>query len=111
MYDDMKKEIDDMLKLGVIEPSSSPYCSPLVLVKKKDGTTRYCQDMRKVNKVTKFDCEGLPDIEYIYTKGADARCFSKLDFCKGYWQIPMENSAKEVTMYCVWHAIWKLSVL
>ena len=99
MYDEMRKEVNDMLELDVIEPSESPYCSPIVLVKKKDGSTRYCQDMRQVNKVTKFDCESLPDIDYIYAKCANSIFYSKIDFCKGYWQIPLESNCKEITAF------------
>ena len=51
----METEIQDMLDLGVIEPSISPYASPIVLVPKKDGSVRFCIDFRKLNKVTEFD--------------------------------------------------------
>ena len=55
--------IQDMLDLGVIEPSISSYSSPIVLVPKKDGSVRFCIDFRKLNKVTEFDAEPMPNME------------------------------------------------
>ena len=99
LYPEMEKEIQSMLKMGVIEPSDSEYSSPIVIVKKKDGTMRYCQDMRQLNKITRFDCETIPDIDAIYTKCVNDKFFSKVDFCKGYWQIPMAEASKKFTAF------------
>ncbi|XP_042857013.1 uncharacterized protein LOC122243473, partial [Penaeus japonicus] len=60
LVDTFNKEIDKMLEMGIIEPSNSPYCSPVVLVKKADGTLRICLDFRGLNDVTIFDCEPMP---------------------------------------------------
>ena len=65
-------EVKTMLDLGVIEPSTSPYCSPIVLVKKPDGTNRFCIDFRKLNSVTVFDAEPIPIPEELMTKLGDA---------------------------------------
>ena len=54
-----------MLGLGVIEPSSSPYSSPIVLVPKKDGSVGFCIDFRKLNKVTEFDAKPMRTMEEI----------------------------------------------
>ena len=64
----MGTEIQDMLDLGVIEPSISPYSSPIVLVPKKDGSVRFCIDFRKLNKVTEFDAEPKPKMEEIINR-------------------------------------------
>ena len=64
----METEIQDMLDLGVIEPSVSPYSSPIVLDLKRDGSVRFCIDFRKLNKVTEFDAEIKPNIEEIIYK-------------------------------------------
>ncbi|KAL8578109.1 hypothetical protein ACOMHN_055429 [Nucella lapillus] len=81
------QEVEKMLALGVIEPSTSPYSSPVVLVAKKDGSVRFCIDFRALNKVTVFDAEPIPDVEELFTKLSGARYFTKLDLSKGYWQL------------------------
>ncbi|XP_076464736.1 uncharacterized protein LOC143296595 [Babylonia areolata] len=95
----IQEEVDQMLKMGVIEPSSSPYSSPIVLVKKRDGKVRFCVDFRRVNKVTTFDAEPMPDVEALFAKLAGKRVFSKLDLSKGYWQIPMEEADRPKTAF------------
>ena len=55
MQKEVEKELDSMLKLGVIDPSTSAYASPIVIVRKADGSNRVCVDFRKLNKVTVFD--------------------------------------------------------
>ena len=64
----METDIQDMLDLGVIEPSISPYSSPIVLVPKKDGSVRFCIDFRKLNKVTEFDAEPMSNMEEIINR-------------------------------------------
>jgi len=60
---EVEKNLDSMIKNGVVEPSTSPWSSPIVLVKKKDGSTRFCVDYRKLNDVTKKDAYPLPRID------------------------------------------------
>jgi hypothetical protein len=63
MIDQVDSEIENkMLKLWVIEESNSPYSSPIVIVKRKDGTNRLCIDVRALNRVTLFDAEPMPNI-------------------------------------------------
>ena len=97
--DKVEEEVDQMLKMGVIEPASSPYNSPIVLVKKKDDTTRFCTDYRKLNLVTEFDSEPLPDIDAIFAKVGKAKYFSKIDLSKGFWQINMRESDRPKTAF------------
>ena len=78
MYPDLKQEIDEMLKLDVIETTDSPYCSPIIMLKKKDNSYRTVADMRKINKVTLFDCEVMPDPKVIFAKVTGSNCFSKV---------------------------------
>ncbi|KAK7108403.1 uncharacterized protein [Littorina saxatilis] len=85
----VKKEVEAMLKMGVIEPASSPYNAPVVLVKKRDGTIRFCIDYRQLNRVTEFDGEPLPDIDQLFSCLGRAKYFTKIDLSKGYWQIPV----------------------
>jgi len=99
LRDVVKSEVDEMCHMGVIEISESPYSSPLLLVKKKDGTNRPVADFCQINKVTVFDAEPMPRTEDIYAKLAKAHNFSTLDFIKGYWQIPMANEDCEKTAF------------
>ena len=85
----VRNEFKDMVALGVIEPAQSPYSSPVVLVRKKDQSHRFCIDFRKLNRITEFEVETLPDPEYIFAKVSSAKYFSKLDSSKGYWQVSL----------------------
>ena len=95
----IKKEVQSMLDLGVIERASSAYSAPIVLVKKKDGKIRFCIDYRRLNRVIVFDGEPMPDTEQIFAKIGQARYFTKLDLTKGYWQIPMKEEDKPLTAF------------
>ena len=95
----IKQEVANMLKWGIIEPSISPYNSPVVLVLKKDKSHRFCIDFRGLNAVTEFDSEPMGDPKLIMANLKGDCLFSKLDFSKGYWQIPLEDSAKPMTAF------------
>ena len=95
----MEDEVRKMIDAGVVEPSCSPYCSPLLLVRKSDGTNRPVVDFRQLNKATVFDGEPMPDPETIFASLSGDKFFSKLDFTKGYWQINMTEEDKEKTAF------------
>ena len=95
----VQEEIGKMLEAGIIEPSRSEYNSPIVLVRKKDGTNRFCIDFRRLNAVTKFDTKPMDNYEDIIAKTGCDKVFSKLDFSKGYWQIPMAETSKPYTAF------------
>ena len=63
MVDNINQEVEKILEMQVAEPSESAYSSPIILVKKKDQTLRFCIDMRALNRITIFDAEPLPNIE------------------------------------------------
>jgi len=84
MQKEVEKQLDDMLKLGIIEPSTSSYSSPVVVVRKPDGSNRFCVDFWKLNKVTVFDPEPMPQPELIFAKLEKDQYFSTFDFSKGY---------------------------
>ena len=87
----LDREIEEMLRLGVVRPSESPYASPVVIVKKKDGSNRICIDYRKLNKITVADPEPMPMIKDAFQNLGHENFFSKLDLSKGYWQIEMDE--------------------
>jgi len=88
--------LDEMLVTGVIEPSNSSWASPVCLVKKKDGTFRFCIDYRRVNAVSKKDAYPIPDISYALDNLRGSRYFATIDLLSGYWQLGMTDRAKEV---------------
>lgn len=96
--------IRDMMEQGIIRPSTSPWSSPLILVKKKtmEGEPpqyRPCIDYRGLNLVTKKEVFPLPNIDEIFDQLGGARFFSSLDLCQGYWQVEMEEDSKEFTAF------------
>ncbi len=80
-----KAEVQKMLDLGVIEPCQSSWARPVVLVTKKDGSTRFCVDYRKVNDVTCKDAYPLPRIDDTLDLLRSSQYFSTLDLYAGYW--------------------------
>ena len=96
---EVEKEVQTMLMADVIEPALSDYNSPIVLVKKKDGTNRFCVDYRRINLVTKFDTEPMGNPEDIMSKLKDEKCFSKIDLSKGFWQIMVEKCSQHLTAF------------
>ena len=85
----VKEEVQAMLDLDVIEESNSPWSAPYVMVPKPDGTTRFCVNFKKVNSFSKFDAYPMPRIEEIIGRLGSSRYITKLDLCKGYWQVPL----------------------
>ena len=90
------EEVEKMMEAGVIEESNSPWASPVVLVKKKDGSTRFCVDYRRLNMATVKDAYPLPRVEDCLDTMAGASWFSSLDLASGYWQLDIapEHRAK-----------------
>ena len=89
MFDEVKAHIQEMLNLGAIRPSNSPWASAIVLVRKKDGRLRFCIDLRRLNNRTIKDAYSLPNIESILDSLIGAQIFSTLDLKAGYWQVEM----------------------
>ena len=92
--------LDEMLSTGVIEPSISEWTSPVCLVKKPDGTYRFCIDYRRVNAVSRKDAFPIPDIQDALDSLRGARCFATLDVLSGYWQLGLMDRAKERSAFC-----------
>ena len=105
---DIKEEIENMIKLDIIEPCNSPYASPVVMVRKTDGTYRFCCDFRKLNSITVFDAEPIGNPEEIFSKMAQDKYFTKIDLSKGYWQIKMKKSSQPLTAFITSEGLFSL---
>ncbi|KRZ12134.1 Transposon Ty3-I Gag-Pol polyprotein [Trichinella zimbabwensis] len=103
--------LTDMLNKDIIEPSSSPWTSPVVLFKKKDGNVRFCVDFRKLNLVTKKDSYPLPRIDETIDTQAAAEWFSTLDLTSGYWQVPVAKEDREKTAFCTPKGLYQFKVM
>ncbi|KAJ8022389.1 hypothetical protein HOLleu_37270 [Holothuria leucospilota] len=99
MKKEIQGEVDSMLKSGIISHSNSPYASPLVAVSKPDGSKRVCVDLRKINQITIFDAEPIPQQDEIFAELARDNYFTKLDLSKGYWQVPLSPESKPLTAF------------
>lgn len=97
----LNSELDEMLKLGVVEPSNSPYCSPVLLVKKANGEHRFVLDSRILNQNTRQDSYPLPNIDRIINMLRGAKFISKIDLRKSFWQLPLDESSREKTAFSI----------
>ena len=78
----LRSDIQEMQDLGIIRVSNSPYASPVVIVKKKDGSDQVCVDYRKLNKLTVFDPEPMVTSEDLFRRFSEDKYFSKIDLSK-----------------------------
>jgi len=111
MREEVNKIIEDMRKQGVIEESQSPWMSPAVLVKKKDGSIRFCVDYRKLNSKTIKDSFPLPRIDGILDQLSGNTWFSTIDLKSGYWQIKINSSDREKTAFSIGNGLWQFTVM
>jgi hypothetical protein len=106
-----EEEVAKMLDKGVIEPSRSPWASPIVLATKKDGTTRFCIDYRRLNEVTVKDSFPLPRIDDTLDSLKGSMYFSTLDLASGYWQIEMNPQDIEKTAFITRQGLFQWKVM
>ncbi|KAK3090931.1 hypothetical protein FSP39_015821 [Pinctada imbricata] len=107
----VETELDKMIEDKIIEPSESPWCSPILLARKKDGSHRFCIDFRKLNSVTLKDAYPLPRIDETLDTLAGSRWFSTLDLASGYWQVGVAECDKEKTAFATHRGLFQFNVL
>ena len=95
----MIEQVTELLTRGAIEPSVSPWSSPILFVKKKEGTWRLCVDYRTLNSFTKPDAYPLPKMATLLRKIGDSRFFTKIDLHSGFHQIPVQAASREYTAF------------
>ncbi|GFV35106.1 hypothetical protein TNCV_1853231 [Trichonephila clavipes] len=100
-----------MLDEGIVQPSESPWSSPVVLVRKKDGSWRFCVDYRKLNSVTKKDVYPLPRIDDTFDCLKGAKFFSSMDLRPGYWQIEIDEADREKTAFITPEGLYEFKVM
>ena len=93
------------------EPSTSPWASPIVLVRKKDGSTRFCIDYRKLNDVTRKDAYPLRRIDATLDTLHGSQWFSTLDLLSGYWQVEVDEANRQKTAFCTPEGLFQFKVM
>ncbi|XP_024136818.1 uncharacterized protein LOC112151925 [Oryzias melastigma] len=107
----LNDEVKKMLELGVIEPSNSEWCSPVVIVSKKDGSLRICIDFRKLNAISEFDAYPMPRVDDLLERIGAAKYITTLDLCKGYWQVPLTNTCRQYTAFKTPAGLFQFTVM
>lgn len=102
LLEDLNKEVDRMLSLGVIEEAvCCPWNNPVVAVKKKDGSMRLCLDARRLNTIIVQEAYPIPQIASIMSNLSGSRYLSSIDLEAAFWQIPLDNDSKQKTAFTI----------
>lgn len=108
---EIEAQVATMLRHGVIAHSTSSFASPVLLVKKKDGTWRFCIDYRHLNNITVKNKHPLPIVDELLDELAGACCFTKLDFRADYHQIRVAPEDEFKTVFRTHHGLYEFRVM
>ena len=109
--EELEKQIGDLLKIGVIRKSDSPWASPTVMVTKKDGAVRLCIDYRKLNEVTRKDGYPLPRLDDCVDLVSGRKFFSTLDVQMAYHQVEVAPESMCKTAFCTYLGLYEYTRL
>ena len=111
LEDALNEELDSMLNAGLIEPSQAYYASPLVLVKKPDGSIRVCVNHKSINHNTLISPSPFFSTEDILDRLGGSKFYSKFDLCKGYYQIPLEEKSRDYSTFVCKRGLFRFKVM
>src|SRR3984893_11168365 len=109
--DELRRQLDELLKAGYIRPSNSEFASPILFVKKADGTLRMCIDYRGLNKITKQNKYPLPHTDDLIERLKDANHLTKLDLRSGYHQLRMADDSIDKTAFITRYGLYEFLVM
>lgn len=95
----LNEQLQEMLKTGVVSPTTSPFSSPPIIVEREGKKPRFCVDFRKLNEITMDEASTLPKISDTIKELGKATVFTLLDLKAGYWQIPVAESSRKYTAF------------
>ena len=95
----VEENVNKLLEMDVIQPSNSPWCASPVLVKKPDGSIRWCVDWRNLNKVTVKDAYAIPRVDDCLDLLGGFSWYTSLDLQHGYWQVPLRREDWQKTAF------------
>ena len=113
MRAELERQLDEMLKQGIIEESNSVWHSPVVMVKKPNNEWRFCVDYRKLNAVTELMSFPIPHMSDVFDTLAQSKAeiFSTLDLRSGFWQVPLDKSTKSKSAFITHQGIFEFNRL
>ena len=108
---EVERQVQELAQNGLIEPSHSAWSSPVVMVRKNDGSWRFCVDYRRLNDLTINDAYPLPHIDDSLDALSGSQYFSTLDLASGYWQVALDADASEKSAFVTRNGLWQWRVL
>ncbi|CAC5388205.1 unnamed protein product [Mytilus coruscus] len=113
MRRELDKQLDEMQRYNIIEESISPWHSPVVLVKKRNGSIRVCVDFRALNRITEPMSAVIPTMTDIFDTLADSKAeiFSSLDLTSGFWQVPLDPATKHKSAFITHKGVYEFNRL
>ena len=107
----MEAEIAQYLRLGLIRESTSPWASPVLMIRKPDGSIRFCIDYRRLNSVTIKDSYPMPRVDDLLDVLGRAKIFSTMDVASGYWNVKMARKSIEKTAFTCKYGLYEWLVM